>query len=89
MPLYFRTCSKELIDDVPVEHPESPVIEPPGSNTSTLSTASAYSEKDSANSSVCSEGQGHGSSEFEIVQYILYSNQENINIVHEVFRQVS
>ncbi len=58
----------------------------PGSNASTLSTASSYTEKDSANSSVCSDE--HSMSEYDIVKKVLYLNRENINIVHEVYRQV-
>lgn len=58
----------------------------PGSNASTLSTASSYTEKDSASSSVCSDD--HSVTEYDIVKRVLYSTQENVNIVHEVFRQV-
>ena len=58
-----------------------------GSNASTLSTASSYTEKDSASSSVCSDD--HTVSEYDIVKRVLYSTRENVNIVHEVFRQVT
>ena len=66
--------------------PGDPLGGVPGSNASTLSHASSYTEKDSAGSSVCSDD--HSISEYEIVKRILYSCQDNINIVHEVFRQV-
>ncbi|ELU01115.1 hypothetical protein CAPTEDRAFT_167900, partial [Capitella teleta] len=57
----------------------------PGSNASTLSHVSSYTERDSGASSVCSDD--HSISEYEIVKRILYSNRANINMVHEVFRQ--
>ena len=58
----------------------------PSSNTSTLSTASQCTEKDSPNNSFTVEE--HSASEYEIVRRVLYSTRENINIVHEIFRQV-
>lgn len=58
----------------------------PGSNSSTLSASSQITEKDSPNSSFSSEE--HSSSEYEIVRNVMYSTRENINIVHEIFRQV-
>jgi hypothetical protein len=58
----------------------------PGSNTSTLSASSQIFEKDSPNSSFCNEE--HSTSEYEIVRSVMYSTRENINIVHEIFRQV-
>ena len=64
--------------------------QPPDSlagNASTLS-ASSRNEKDSSSSSVCSN-EDHSVSHYEIVREILYSNKENINLIHEVFRQVS
>ncbi|XP_053376419.1 ral GTPase-activating protein subunit alpha-2-like isoform X3 [Mercenaria mercenaria] len=57
----------------------------PGSNTSTLSASSQITEKDSPNSSFCNEE--HSTSEYEIVRSVMYSTRENINIVHEIFRQ--
>ncbi|XP_074642711.1 ral GTPase-activating protein subunit alpha-1-like [Tubulanus polymorphus] len=75
-------------DDTLKEQPEQ--TEPagdgqiPGSNTSTLSTASSYTEHDS-NSSICSEEQ-HSINEYEIVRNHLFSSCENINLVHELFR---
>ncbi|XP_060592015.1 ral GTPase-activating protein subunit alpha-1-like, partial [Ruditapes philippinarum] len=57
----------------------------PGSNTSTLSASSQIFEKDSPNSSFCNEE--HSTSEYEIVRSVMYSTRENINIVHEIFRQ--
>ncbi|KAJ8308029.1 hypothetical protein KUTeg_012903 [Tegillarca granosa] len=76
-------------DDVHVkEVQESKIIDPgehmPGSNTSTLSTASRSSEHDSPNSSLCYDGT---EDENEIVKNVLYSTRENVNIVHESFRQ--
>ena len=59
----------------------------PSSNTSTLSTTSLQcTEKDSPNNSFTVEE--HSASEYEIVRRVLYSTRENINIVHEIFRQV-
>lgn len=57
----------------------------PGSNSSTLSASSQIT--DSPNSSFSSEDQ-HSTSEYEIVRKVMYSTRENINIVHEIFRQV-
>jgi hypothetical protein len=63
---------------------ESTELPVPGSTTS---QASSYTERDSGASSVCSDE--HSISEYEIVKRILYSTRANINMVHEVFRQVS
>jgi hypothetical protein len=57
----------------------------PGSNTSTLSTGSHHSELESLTSSLCYEEWGD---ENEIVRAVLFSTRENINIIHESFRQV-
>lgn len=57
----------------------------PGSNTSTLSTGSHHSELESLTSSLCYEEWGN---ENEIVRTVLFSTRENINIIHESFRQV-
>ena len=57
----------------------------PGSNTSTLSMGS--SEHDSTGSEHGPDE--HSTAEHEIVRHVLYSTQENIDILHEVFRQVS
>ena len=59
----------------------------PGSNSSTLSQGTLYTEKDSTGSSICSDDTLL--SEQEIVKKVLYNTRENVNIVHEVFRQVS
>lgn len=59
----------------------------PGSNASTLSASSQITEKDSPNCSFSNEEQ-HSTSEYEIVRSVMYSTRENINIVHEIFRQV-
>ncbi|XP_033736327.1 ral GTPase-activating protein subunit alpha-1-like isoform X2 [Pecten maximus] len=56
----------------------------PGSNASTLSTVSHSSEQDSANSSLCYEDVDNDNS---IVRNVLFSTRENVNIVHESFRQ--
>ncbi|XP_056021439.1 ral GTPase-activating protein subunit alpha-1-like isoform X5 [Ostrea edulis] len=56
----------------------------PGSNTSTLSTGSHHSELESLTSSLCYEEWGN---ENEIVRTVLFSTRENINIIHESFRQ--
>ena len=58
----------------------------PGSNASTLSANSQIFDKDSPNTSFCNEE--HSTSEYEIVRSVMYSTRENINIVHEIFRQV-
>ncbi|XP_067682813.1 ral GTPase-activating protein subunit alpha-1-like isoform X5 [Haliotis asinina] len=73
-------------DDVPdSSEVKATNMEPiPGSNASTLS-GSNFTEKDSANSSQCSDD--HSLSEYEIVRTVLYSTRENVNIVHECFRQ--
>ncbi|KAL3872620.1 hypothetical protein ACJMK2_035835 [Sinanodonta woodiana] len=71
--------------DVSDSKEEIVVDQGPGSNTSTLSTGSQCTEKDSANSSFCSDE--HSQSESDIVRTVLYSSRENVNIVHEVFRQ--
>lgn len=62
---------------------------PGGSNASTMSNVSSYNEHESNGSSVCSGGEEHSLKEYEIVRNILYATRENINIVHEVYRQVS
>lgn len=68
-----------------------PEVDPPcpgGSNASTMSNVSSYNEHESNGSSVCSGGEEHTIKEYEIVRNILYATRENINIIHEVFRQV-
>lgn len=57
----------------------------PGSNASTLSTGSHHSELDSLTSSLCYEEWGD---ENDIVRTVLLTSRENINIIHESFRQV-
>lgn len=77
-------CEVDLIENGrSAQETEQPI---PGSNTSTLSTASSYNEN-------CSNSSSAGSDERlftgqEIVQNVLYSSRENVDIVHEVFRQV-
>ncbi|KAK3092349.1 hypothetical protein FSP39_001673 [Pinctada imbricata] len=56
----------------------------PGSNASTLSTASHTSDQDSTTSSLCYEEFGDANG---IVRCVLYSSRENINLLHESFRQ--
>ncbi|XP_062620262.1 ral GTPase-activating protein subunit alpha-1-like [Saccostrea cucullata] len=56
----------------------------PGSNASTLSTGSHHSELDSMTSSLCYE---EWEDENEIVRAVLLSSRENINVIHESFRQ--
>ena len=73
--------------DAPEDPADATELPVPGSNASTLSQTSSYTEHDSAASSVCSDD--HSISEYEIVKRILYSSRANINMVHEVFRQVS
>ncbi|XP_013400060.1 ral GTPase-activating protein subunit alpha-1-like isoform X2 [Lingula anatina] len=58
---------------------------PPESSTNTLTSAShgdAASTKSSDD-----EDEGQLLTEFEIVRSVLFSTQENVNLVHEVFRQ--
>lgn len=57
----------------------------PGSNASTLSTGSHHSELDSMTSSLCYE---EWVDENDIVRSVLLTSRENINIIHESFRQV-
>ena len=54
------------------------------SKSSTMS--SALTEPDSIASS--SDGEGGERSDRSIVCKVLYSNRENVNMIHEVFRQV-
>uniref|UniRef100_A0A8W8IDE3 Rap-GAP domain-containing protein n=1 Tax=Magallana gigas TaxID=29159 RepID=A0A8W8IDE3_MAGGI len=56
----------------------------PGSNASTLSTGSHHSELDSMTSSLCYE---EWVDENDIVRSVLLTSRENINIIHESFRQ--
>lgn len=79
-------CEVDLIENgqCMAQDVERPI---PGSNASTLSTASSYMENCSNGSSACSDE--HLFTEQEIVRTVLYSSRENVNIVHEVFRQVS
>ena len=62
----------------------------PGSNASTMSTVSSLcTERDSNDS--CEPGGGideHSLREYELVQSMLYSTRDNVNITLEVFRQV-
>ncbi|GAB1601381.1 ral GTPase-activating protein subunit alpha-1-like isoform X7 [Argonauta hians] len=55
----------------------------PGSATS-LSAGSQYTDN-SANSSIYNED--HSLTEYEIVKSVLFSTRENVNVVHEAFRQ--
>lgn len=79
--------STETVDEPPdvSDHKVHTGEHMPGSNASTLSTASHSSEHDSANSSLCYEDVDNDSS---IVRSVLLSTRENVNIVHESFRQV-
>ncbi|XP_036363522.1 ral GTPase-activating protein subunit alpha-1 isoform X5 [Octopus sinensis] len=56
----------------------------PGSAASTLSTGSQCTDN-STNSSIYNED--HSLSEYEIVKSVLFSTRENVNVVHEAFRQ--
>jgi len=60
----------------------------PGSNASTMSTVSSCTERDSNDSSEVGVDE-HSLREYELVRCVLYSTQQNVNIVHEVFRQVT
>ncbi|XP_064622191.1 ral GTPase-activating protein subunit alpha-1-like isoform X2 [Lineus longissimus] len=73
--------SKEPTDGTDSQNQEHHM---PGSKESTLSATSTYTEKDS-NSSICLDD--HSMSEYEIVKHNLFSTRENINIVHEMYRQ--
>ncbi|XP_035826426.1 ral GTPase-activating protein subunit alpha-1 [Aplysia californica] len=53
----------------------------PGSKGSSLSAEAGQNEKEAA----C--GDWHSVSEYDIVRAVLYSTRENVNIVHECFRQ--
>ncbi|KAL5008782.1 hypothetical protein ScPMuIL_014363 [Solemya velum] len=67
------------------EHKVDNTEQQSGSNASTLSTGSQVTEKDSLHSSTGSVD--HNLQEYEIVRSVLYSSRENVNIVHEAFRQ--
>ena len=59
----------------------------PGSNASTMSSImSSCTEQGSNDSSEI--GVEEHSKEYELVRGVLYSTRDNVNIVHEVFRQV-
>ena len=92
--LFFRGLSCSLLAEQGPQSDEScDVNEPKGdsdqlvppSAASTLSTGSQCTET-STNSSICSED--HSLSEYEIVKSVLFSTRENVNVVHETFRQV-
>ena len=60
----------------------------PRSNASTLeSTVSSCTERDSNDSSEIGVDE-HSVKEYELVRSVLYATRDNVNIVHEVFRQV-
>lgn len=56
----------------------------PGSKGSTLSSDMVTND---SMASLC--GENHSASEYEIVKAVLYSSRENVNTVHECFRQVT
>ena len=60
----------------------------PGSNASTMSTASSCAERDSNDSSEPGGFDEHSMREHELVRCVLYATRYNVNIVLEVFRQV-
>jgi len=60
----------------------------PGSNASTMSsTMSSCTERDSNDSSEIGVDE-NSLRECELVRSVLYATRDNVNIVHEVFRQV-
>ncbi|XP_014663147.1 PREDICTED: ral GTPase-activating protein subunit alpha-1-like [Priapulus caudatus] len=54
---------------------------------STEASDTPTAEGDSLSSSIGSAAPRHSSTEQEIVRYVLNSTRENVNLVHEVFRQ--
>lgn len=61
----------------------------PGSNASTMSsTMSCGTGRDSNDSSEIAVDE-HSLREYELVRRVMYATRDNVNIVHEVFRQVS
>jgi len=59
----------------------------PGSNASTMSTVSSCTERDSNESSEIGIDE-NSLRECELVRSVIYGTRDNVNIVHEVFRQV-
>ena len=59
----------------------------PGSNASTMSTVSSCTERDSNDSSELGVDE-QSLREYELVRCVIFSTRDNINVVHEVFRQV-
>jgi len=59
----------------------------PGSNASTMSTVSSCAGHDSNDSSEIGMDE-QSMKEYELVRSVLYATRDNVNIVHEVFRQV-
>jgi len=80
-------CTTDVELSLPTVHETEPA-NPGGSNASTMSNVSSYNEHESNGSSVCSGGEEHSLKEYEIVRNILFATRENINIIHEVYRQV-
>lgn len=56
------------------------------SRTGTSGEYMGTADHDSIHSSQA--GDDHSNTEYEIVRSVLYSSRENVNIVHECFRQV-
>jgi hypothetical protein len=82
-----ETCATDVDITLPTVNEADPP-NPGGSNASTMSTISSCNEHESNGSSICSGGEEHSIKEYEIVQNILYASRENVNIIHEVYRQV-
>lgn len=58
---------------------------PPRSKESTMSSEFTQTSQDSISGF---SGEPYSAAEYEIVRAVLYSSRENVNIVHECFRQV-
>ena len=88
-PTVNATVDGERIEDQDTTMMDPSVITSdriPGSNASTLSTASHVSDPESANSSLCLEDMDE---ENDLIRRVLFSSKENINLLHESFRQVT
>ena len=93
--LKFCCCSitdkvdKALIDggSLPYAQDVEQMNSEPRSNASTMSTGSSLTEKESTDSNSGSPDE-LSPVDKEIVSHVLMSSPENINLIHEVFRQV-
>ena len=85
----MRVSAVQSTGDVDIRLPGMSEGEPvvPGSNASTMSTVSSCTERDSNDSGDVAVDE-NAMKEYEMVRSVLYATRSNVNIVHEVFRQV-